>query len=152
MTLGDVGDAEEADGVFDQGDELDPARRQAAFGFQFGDDFGTGEDVFGAVDLGQHDRGDAGDHGGFQIAHQQTPRAVDPHHDIGAVAVDLRNRPGDQGSGMFLLRGCNRILQVQDDRVGPSVGPGAHEFVGRDRNEHQGPPHRQIVAHPLSPP
>ena len=140
-------DPEEPVGVFHQGDELDLAQRQAAFGFQFIDDGFDRLDVFGAVHLGQHQRGHTGDDGGFQIAHQQAPGAVHTHQHIGAVAVHLRDRVGDQGARTLLLGRRDRVLQIQDDGVGAAVGAGLDEFLGRDRHEHQGSPGWQVITH-----
>ena len=147
MRLGDVLDAEEADRRFHEHQELDLARRQAAFGFQFVHHFGDGPDMFGAVHLGQHQGGHAGDHRGLDIAHQHAPGAIDPHDDVGAVAVHLRDRFRDQSAGMVLLGRSDRVLQVQDDGIGTLVGPGADEFLGRYGNKHQRAPNGQVIAH-----
>ena len=48
---------------------------------------------------------------------------------------------------MVLLRGCDGILQIQDDTVRAAIGTGANEFLARHRNEHQRPPNGKIVTH-----
>ena len=121
--------------------------RQPAFGFQFGNDFGAGQHMLGTVDLGQHQRRYTRNDRRLQIAHQQPPRPVDPHQHIGAVARNLRDGALDQRPRMRFLRRRDRVFQIQNDRVGATIGAGADEFFRRHRNEHQGPPHRQIVAH-----
>ena len=140
-------DAEEAGGGFDQHDELDLARRQAAFGLEFLDDVGHGVHVFGAVHLGEHQRGDAWDHRGLQVAHQQAPRAVDAHQHVAAIARHLRDRIGDQRARALLLGWRDRVLEVEDDAVGAAIRPGAHEFLRGHRHEQERAPGRKIGAH-----
>ena len=50
-------------------------------------------------------------------------------------------------AGAFLLRRCDRVLQVQDDAVSTAVRAGADEFFRRDRNEQEGTPGGEVVAH-----
>ena len=103
--------------------------------------------MFRTVHLGEHQRGDAGDHRGFQIAHQQAPRTVDPHQHVAAVARDLRDGVGDQRAGVRLLRRCDGVLEVEDDAVGAAVGAGTHEFLRGDRHEEERTPGGQVGAH-----
>ena len=142
MGLRDRLDAEEAGGGLHQHDELDLAWRQAAFGLEFLDDFGDGVDMFRAVHLGEHQRGDAGDHRGLHIAHQQAPRPVDPHQHVAAVARHLRDGIVDQRAGMLLLRRRDRVLQVEDDAVCAAIGTGTHELLGGHRHEQERAPGR----------
>ena len=104
---------------------------QISFGFQFLDDVGDRQDVFGAVHLGQHQRRDARDHGGLQIAHQQAPRAVDPDQHVAAVARDLWDGIGDQGACAVFLRRRDGVFQVEDDAIRAAVGTGAARISRR---------------------
>ncbi len=120
---------------------------EAAFGLQFVDDVGDGLDVFGAVHLGEHQRRDARDHRGFEVAHQQAPGTIDAHQHVGALAGDLRNGVGDQGARTFLLRWGDGVLEVEDDAIGAAVGAGLHEFIGGDGHEEKRTPGWKVGAH-----
>ncbi len=120
---------------------------QAALGFQFRNDVGAGQHVFRAVHLGEHQRGDARDHGRLDVADQHAPRAIDAHQHVGTVARHVRDGIGDQGAGLFLLRWRHRVLEVEDDSVGAAIRAGADEFLRGDRHEQERAPRGQVIAH-----
>src|SRR6202042_2330353 len=87
------------------------------------------------------------DHRSLDIAHHQSPGAIDPYQYIGAVTRHMRNGIGDQSARMVLLRWSDSVLQVQNDSIRASVGAGLHKLVDIDRDEHQRTPNRQVFAH-----
>jgi hypothetical protein len=91
--------------------------------------------VLGAVDLGQHQRRHTRNDRRLEVAHQQPPGPVDAHQHIGAVARHARDGIGYQRARALFLRRRDRVLQIEDDRVGAAIGTGVDEFLRRDRNE-----------------
>jgi len=103
------------------------------------------------ISLRQRDRGDGRADDGFEVAHRHAHRPIDAYNDIGAAARHQRGRLHNERAGMFFLRRGDRILEVEDDRVGPALRGALDKAPLRYRHEQHRAPHRQVGFQFVSP-
>jgi hypothetical protein len=104
-------------------------------------------DVLGAHDLGQHQRRDARHHRRRDVGDGQFERTIDAHHDIGAVLGNPRHGRRQRLARGLLVCGNDRILEIEDDRVGATRVRLGEEAFRKDRDEQQRSPGRQRSRH-----
>ena len=103
--------------------------------------------MLGALGLGQRERQHARADHRFEVAHGHPQRPVDAHHDIGAAARHRLHRLRHQRPRPVLLRGRDRILEIEDDRVGAAPRRAVDKAALGDRHKQQRAPDGQIVVH-----
>ena len=108
---------------------------------------GQQPDVLGPHDLGQHQCRHARHHRRGDVGDGQFERAIDAHHDVGAVLGDPRHRGRQRLARGFLVRGNDRVLEIEDQRVGAARVRLGEEALDKDRDEQQRSPGRQGPRH-----
>ena len=101
---------------------------------------GEQTDVLGPHDLRQHQGRDAGHDRCRDVGNGKIERAIDAHHDLGSALGDARHG-GRQGRACgCLVRGQDRVLEVEDDGIGAARMGLRQETFGRHRHEQQRSP------------
>ncbi len=96
---------------------------------------GQQPDVLGAHDLGQHQCRDARHHRRCDVGNGQFERTIDAHHDIGAVLGNPGHGGRQRLARGILVRGNDRIFEIEDERVGATRVRLGEEAFRKDRDE-----------------
>ncbi|MBI3970155.1 MAG: extracellular solute-binding protein [Chloroflexi bacterium] len=85
---------------------------------QLGDHLADRAHVSRRIDLRQDQPTHVRACGSFQVPHREAPRSIDPYQHVAASRSNLRRRRRQQVARACLLCRSDRVLQVQNDRVG----------------------------------
>ena len=94
-------------------------------------------DMLGAHDLGQHEGCDAWHDRRSNVRDGEVERPIDAHHHVGPALGDARHGGRQGGTSGCLVRGQDRVLEVEDDGIGPACVGLRQEAFGGHRHEQQ---------------